>query len=243
VTGRLTVFATVVLIASLSSCGGSDHPHYSNPSNVINTVIGENETHTRYETLVNASLQSTNGYWEQAVPQLYSQPYLAPDVRGAYVPSRDTVDCGGRNLAQKGNAFYCPSDNFIAWDEPTFLYFLYKNLAALAPTFILAHEWGHAIQKQLGVDYRTTIDSEQGADCLAGAWAQNAAARGELSRDDFDAAVETLFTGRDRPGTAWFARGAHGTGFERNKAFIDGYERGPTGCIKPVQPVSFKGSR
>jgi hypothetical protein len=73
-----------------------------------------------------------------------------------------------------------------------------------------------------------------GADCLAGAWAGDAASRGGLSREDFDQALVTLFEGRDAEGNLWFDESAHGTGYERNRSFGGGVEGGATACITPA---------
>jgi len=39
-----------------------------------------------------------------------------------------------------------------------------------------------------------------------------------------------VFSARDLPGTSFTDPAAHGSGFERTRAFTDGYEGGPTSC-------------
>jgi predicted metalloprotease len=182
---------------------------------------------------MDAAAQEIGGYWVRTVPQLYGRPYMPPRFVGGYDPSRgDAVLCGGKPSAVKANAFFCPPDNYIAWDEPTLMIPLARH-SPLMPVFVLAHEWGHSVQRQLGVRYPDTIHAELGADCLAGAWAADAAARGKLTREDFDRAVEVLDALQDADDLPWTASDAHGTGFERIQSFGHGVDGGPYGCVKP----------
>jgi predicted metalloprotease len=48
-----------------------------------------------------------------------------------------------------------------------------------------------------------------------------------LQAGDLDEAVAGIYTGRDGPGTDFADPRAHGSGFQRFRAFGDGYEGGP----------------
>jgi hypothetical protein len=48
-----------------------------------------------------------------------------------------------------------------------------------------------------------------------------------LQAGDLDEAVAGIYTGRDGPGTDFTDPRAHGSGFQRFRAFGDGYEGGP----------------
>jgi predicted metalloprotease len=192
---------------------------------------GDDTQHLR--ALLDAAAQSINNFWAVTVPKTYGRQYVPPRIEGPYDPTQDQVLCGGQNIAERGNAFYCPPDNFITWDEPTFLLDLYQRVTNLAPVFVLAHEWGHSIQAQLRVKYADNVQHELGADCLAGAWADDARQAGALTREDFDQALDTLIDLQDPDNVPWTDPQAHGTAYERTRAFGNGVEGGPTACIAP----------
>ena len=54
--------------------------------------------------------------------------------------------------------------------------------------------------------------------------------QGRLEAGDLDEATLAIFTARDVPGTDFTDPRAHGTGFERTRAFTDGYADGPGAC-------------
>ena len=54
--------------------------------------------------------------------------------------------------------------------------------------------------------------------------------QGQLSQGDLDEATLAVFSARDLPGTDFTDPAAHGTGFERTRAFADGYESGAGAC-------------
>jgi predicted metalloprotease len=190
------------------------------------------ETVGAFRDLMSAAANEIGGFWIRRVPELYGRQYTPPRFVGGYDPANGAnVTCGGKPNALPGNAFFCPPDNYIAWDEPSFMIPLFRQ-SPLAPVFVLAHEWGHSVQHQLGVRFKHTIDAELDADCLAGAWAVDAASRGKLTREDFDRAVEILQAVQDKDGIPWTDSQAHGTAFERIDAFGHGVDRGPYACIR-----------
>ena len=73
---------------------------------------------------------------------------------------------------------------------------------------IVAHEWGHHVQKQLGrrdAAFRLTRPSirvELQADCLAGVWAYSTWRRALLDRTDIPEALAVASSAGDRPGVA-----------------------------------------
>lgn len=52
----------------------------------------------------------------------------------------------------------------------------------------------------------------------------------DIVRDALDEATLAVFTARDVPGTPWTDPAAHGSGFERTRAFGDGFEAGAKSC-------------
>ena len=128
------------------------------------------------------------------------------------------------------NAFYCPAGDFIAWDESGLLIPYYVQAGDFAAAFVLAHEFGHAMQARLPRKERLGVLAELQADCFAGAWARSVQDEGLLAAGDLDEATLAVFSARDVPGTEFTDPRAHGSGFERTRAFTDGYEGGPRRC-------------
>jgi uncharacterized protein len=104
-----------------------------------------------------------------------------------------------------------------------------------AAAYVLAHEFGHAVQARLPAERqpKSGIIRELQADCFAGAWSRAVADQGMLEAGDLDEAVVGIYSGRDVPGTPFTDPRAHGSGFQRIRAFGDGYEGGPRECLQP----------
>ena len=183
-----------------------------------------------YTKTVEQILGSLQDYWAQALPASFDAPYSGPS-RYAYYRSEDGAGptCGGQPAPAK-NAFYCPDGDFIAWDETGLLIPYYVSAGDFAASFVLAHEFGHAMQARLPRKERLGVLTELQADCFAGSWARHVQDQGQLSEGDLDEATFAVFSARDVPGTPFTDPAAHGTGFERTRAFTDGYEDGPKAC-------------
>jgi predicted metalloprotease len=145
--------------------------------------------------------------------------------------------CGRADPDQEA-AFYCVSDETIYYSA-AFRTLIEEQIGDFAWVIVVAHEWGHHIQVQLGFDLGvgpdragavTPIDLEHQADCLAGAYAIDAEMTGWLDPGDIDEALTMTEISGDPPGLAWNDPRAHGTGDERVDAFLTGYARGRRGC-------------
>lgn len=172
--------------------------------------------------------------------------FVAPQVarfRGAGV----RTPCGA---VTANNAAYCPRDNRIYFDE-IFLAAQAKRAALqlgtdgdMAAVGVIAHEMGHAVAIQLGQMSRYTYQNERTADCLAGAFARQADADGQLEPGDIDEAFFGMaaaadptpeLTGDRRADRAILVRAAlmgHGTEAQRTANFRAGLEDGPGACLE-----------
>jgi len=102
----------------------------------------------------------------------------------------------------------------------------------MAFIIILAHEYGHAVQAQLGLLGGPTIQRELQADRLAGAFAKAAGDARLLEPGDLDEATYTFFTGRDETGADQNDPQAHGTGTQRINAFHVGLRGGVNAALQ-----------
>ena len=191
-----------------------------------------------YDTYLVAAVNDIQSYWRAVYPQLYGEQYveLSGGIFPVY-PGRDDVPgCGQLRTTYseiRGNAFYCFEGDFIAYDDADLLPQLYGQLGPAVIGVVLAHEWGHAIQRRIGYQ-DATIYMEQQADCFAGAWIAHLA-RGEnpvlpFADADLKNAINGMIQVRDQPGTGAAGEAAHGTAFDRVGAFQDGFINGATQC-------------
>jgi uncharacterized protein len=148
------------------------------------------------------------------------------------------------------NAFYCPLNNTIYFDD-VFVAAQAKLAARelgtdgdMAAVGIIAHEMGHAVAIQLGYESRIPYENESAADCLAGAFARQASRDGSLEKGDLEEAFFGMatagdptpqLTGNARADRRILTRAAllgHGTRDQRTQNFQSGYQAGAGACLE-----------
>jgi uncharacterized protein len=158
--------------------------------------------------------------------------------------------CGFASSAS--GPFYCPPDRGVFLDL-SFFAELSRRFGApgdFAQAYVIAHEVGHHIQNQLGIlgrfnDARRRMSErdanamsvrvELQADCLAGVWGHDAAARDLLERGDLDEALNAASQigddtmQRRAQGYVVPESFSHGTAEQRMRWFSVGFESGDMG--------------
>jgi predicted metalloprotease len=189
------------------------------------------------DEVVQAALLDADAFWERTYEDVYDEPYET--ISGgfwAYGPDSEQPPCGQpppdySDIA--GNAFFCPSDDLIAWDNVNLIPGMYEAFGGFTIGIVMAHEFGHAIQERADV-VGDTIMTELQADCFAGAWTGDVAEGNseyfELTIEDLDKAIAGFLELRDGVGTDAADPAAHGTGFDRIGAFSEGFEEGVEHC-------------
>jgi len=200
------------------------------------TGIGDTGAPTS-DQVVEAALIDVDAFWSRSYEGLYGEPY--EPIQGdfwPYGPDTELPPCGEppptySDIAE--NAFYCPVADLIAWDNVNLVPRLYDEFGGFTLGIVFAHEFGHAIQLRAGIA-DDTILLELQADCFAGAWTGDVDAGNsqhfELTVEDLDKAVAGFLELRDGVGTAATDPAAHGTGFDRIGAFVEGFEQGVEAC-------------
>lgn len=185
-----------------------------------------------------ASIADVESYWARTYPRVYGGPFEPVDGYHAYGPDTAMPPCGDPPPTYEqiaDNAFYCPSDDLIAWDEEVLVPDLDARYGPLTIGIVFAHEVAHAVQARAEVTGRP-IDLELQADCFAGAWAAAAATdpRSRFTVDDeaLDASVAGMISISDEPGTTADDELAHGSGFDRIGAFQEGFVGGAETCAR-----------
>jgi predicted metalloprotease len=195
------------------------------------------------------TVNSVQDFWADELPRF-----------GITYRKTSTVLYSGSTLSACGTAsnqvgpFYCPLDKKAYIDASFFVELTSRfgaDNGALAQEYVVAHEYGHAIQDQLGILDRAQQDPqgqnsgavriELMADCFAGIWAKHAtetqASNGEtflkpLNQSDIESAlsaasavgddrIQKKLQGRVTP-ESW----THGSSAERQKWFLTGYQTG-----------------
>jgi predicted metalloprotease len=197
---------------------------------VIRTDTRTAFVYEEYQATLESVIVSLEAYWSRALPDSFQVKYSGPSRYVYYRPEEQPGPPCEDQPAPPRNALYCPAGDFIAWDESGLMIPYYVSAGDFAAAFVLAHEFGHAMQARLPRQEGFGVLVELQADCFAGAWARDVQDQGLLEAGDLDEATLAVFSARDVPGTAFTDPRAHGSGFERTRAFADGYESGPTQC-------------
>ncbi|MET0863633.1 MAG: hypothetical protein ABWZ98_04815, partial [Nakamurella sp.] len=143
-----------------------------------------------------------------------------------------------------GNAYYCPQGDGIVFDSSALVPVLLGSYGSAGLTAAFAHEFGHAVQAQVGptaTDRRTDPEQfpailiEAQADCDAGAFLAWAAAgrseRVHLPPGSLVRAVAPLLDFRDPATVSPADPTAHGLGLDRLTALLRGYRDGGRSCL------------
>ena len=195
------------------------------------------------------TVNSVQDYWTDELPR-YGKPYRKVNT---VLYSGATASACGTASNQVG-PFYCPLDKKVYIDASFFAELTSRfgaDNGALAQEYVVAHEYGHAIQDQLGILDRAqqepqgqnsgAVRIELMADCLGGVWAKHAsqtrASNGKtflkaLTQADIESAlsaasavgddrIQKKLQGRVTP-ESW----THGSSAERQKWFSTGYQSG-----------------
>jgi predicted metalloprotease len=234
----LTLFAVVALVVG---CSGPKLPappqsKASKPDTSNIKIDGDpNEPVNKLAIEAIADLQA---FWKDKFPELYNEDYK-PVEGGLYASTPESTTgpkCaeGYADVANMG-AIYCRLDDSVAWDDADFMPQQRSKFGDFAIPIVLAHEWGHAIQKRSGFfdQNKITASGELQADCFAGGWARHAQDDGvfKVSSADLDRALAGMLDIADTPGTTTEnTQTAHGSGFDRVSAFQEGYDNGVEKC-------------
>lgn len=202
------------------------------------------DANTRQDCAVVGYVNSIQAYWADEFASHNSQYTPATTV---LFSNTTQAACGYASGAT--GPFYCPDDQGIYLDL-SFLDDLLSRFGArggpFAEAYILAHEYGHHVQNQLGLLNTSSYNRDRGpqsmtvytelqADCLAGIWISHAVDTGYLSqlteeevRQSLDAAASV---GDDRvqrqtQGYVSPESWTHGSSEQRYSALLDGIQSG-----------------
>jgi uncharacterized protein len=258
----LAVLVVYLLFAVLGSEGGLGQlapledqrvGQGDTPSEVSTECRTGEDANTRQDCRIVAVVNSVQKFWDGVFTRSGKQYPYADTV---FFTGQINTGCGFAS-SQVG-PFYCPPDQLVYIDLDFFdeLQSRFGAGGDFAQAYVIAHEYGHHVQNQLGVldsirgdrqgPESKAVRSELQADCYAGVWAANAVSTGlieQLTQADVNEGLDAASAvGDDRiqeqtQGQVTPETWTHGSSEQRRRWFSRGYENG-----KPAACDTFSGS-
>jgi len=217
---------------------------------------------TRWRWLYGDSIDDVNAIVDQPISELSyaseyaSEPYrtidsfwadIFADVGLEYEPVFDVVavntmpyqtGCGTESAIDAAGVYLCLLDRTIYY-SPALKTMILAEYGDIGWHTIIAHEWSHEIQSQIGIHYENDPELEDGAyileletqaDCMTGLYMQSQLGQQSISRQDLQESRRILATYGDLEMEDWDDPVAHGTGQQRVASFNIGFHSGFVGC-------------
>jgi predicted metalloprotease len=212
------------------------------------------DANARDDCRVVGVVNSVQKFWD-GVFQRSNRQYTYVDT--VFFTDQTQTGCGVAT-SQVG-PFYCPVDKLVYIDLGFFDDLKSRfgvNVTPFVEAYVIAHEYGHHVQDQLGVldqirgdthgPESKSVRAELQADCYAGVWAAHAVDTGlieQLTQSDVNSGLDAAAAiGDDRiqeetQGQVNPETWTHGSSEQRRRWFSRGYETG-----KPAECNTFAGS-
>lgn len=242
--------AALLALALVASQHLGSAQAYDQPTGAQGLVLGsaDDAQPETVDQFLTAVTKDVDAYWTT----VFKDSGLSePRVRYDWIPAGQTAAsaCGDESgTLGDSAAAYCSGDDTI-YISQKFATDIYdgaldqalpgssqgygRTVGDFAVAYIVAHEYGHQIQDELGLFQRygnqlPTMAFELQADCYAGTWANSAYRDNRLEDGDVQEALDAALAVGDFDATN---PGHHGTPEQRAEAWNAGFESGdPASC-------------
>ncbi len=245
IVGLLSLVFHQNFFALLSGGGQGQSAGYDPSQQVAAPDPQQDQAEAHDKALIGTVYHSIEANWATILPAQTNTPYHNPTL----VLYRGETNSGCGDAQKATGPFYCPEDEKIYLDL-TFFDELKTRFGGsngdFAQSYVIAHEFGHHIQKLLGTEAKVTqaqesnpsqrnalsVDLELQADCYAGVWGYSAKDKFKLNQSDMQDALsaaaavgddhlQKMATGRVSP-ESW----THGSSASREQWFTKGFTTG-----------------
>jgi predicted metalloprotease len=257
----LVIYILIALLSNGGALGGQLAPldnqrvgQGDTPSSISDACKTGQDANQRQDCRIVAVVNSVQKFWD-GVFQRSNRQYQYVDT--VFFSGQVNTGCGTAD-SQVG-PFYCPVDKLVYIDLGFFDELQSRfgvGNAVFVQAYVIAHEYGHHVQDQLGVldkirgdqqgPESMSVRSELQADCYAGVWAAHAVETGlveNLTQADINAGLDAAAAiGDDRiqqstQGQVNPETWTHGSAEQRRRWLSRGYEQG-----RPAVCDTFSGS-
>jgi uncharacterized protein len=224
-----------------------------------NLILGSRDSAQpeNMEQFLTAVTKDVDAYWTATFK---ASGLPEPKVSYTWIPAGQTAAsaCGDSDgTLGDSAAAYCPGDDTIYISEK-FATDIYdgaldralpgssqgygRTFGDFAVAYIVAHEYGHEVQDELGLFAKygqqvPTMGFELQADCYAGTWAKSAYDRNRLQDGDVQEAIDAALAVGDFDTSN---ASHHGTPEQRADAWNAGFESGdPSSCDTYLDPATL----
>jgi uncharacterized protein len=234
--------------------GQGGQPGQINSPSDLSTCRTGQDANTRDDCRIVGVVNSVQKFWD-GVFQRSNRQYTYVDT----VLFTDQTQTGCGIATSQVGPFYCPVDKLVYIDLGFFQDLKSRfgvNVTPFVEAYVIAHEYGHHVQDQLGVLDKArgsqlgpesdSVRTELQADCYAGVWAAHAVDTGlieQLTQADINSGLDAAAAiGDDRiqeetQGQVNPETWTHGSSEQRRRWFSRGYANG-----KPAACDTFSGS-
>jgi predicted metalloprotease len=240
---------------------GTTSPFTSTPSRSTaeNLILGSKDSTqpANMDEFLTAVTKDVDAYWTK----VFADSGLPePRVGYQWIPAGQTAAsaCGDETgTLGDSAAAYCPGDDTI-YISQRFATDVYtgaldqalpgssqgygRTVGDFSVAYIVAHEYGHEVQDELGLFQKygqqlPTMAFELQADCYAGTWAKSAYDENRLEDGDVQEALDAALAVGDFDASN---PSHHGTPEQREQAWNTGFERGdPSACSAYLDPANL----
>jgi predicted metalloprotease len=233
----VSVFDDPFSVAGMPATDGPTglRPDAQGPSRDVQGTDG-----SEIDELARQGVSDIEEYWEGAFSEAFDDKFTPVETLISWDANGFDGEFCGNDTYGLVNAAFCYDDETIGWDRGELMPALRDAHGDMGVTLVLAHEYGHAVQRNAGLTNKgtPTLVAEQQADCFAGAYmrwvAEDNSPRFTLNTGDgLNNVLAAVIVLRDpvlSEGDPEVGVDEHGTAFERLSAFQFGFTDGPSAC-------------